>query len=117
MVVARWGRCSAGLAGLLLPLAFAPFGWYPLAFVLLAVLIFLCEGCTPREAAWRGFWFGFAVFATGAYWIYISIHSFGGAPVIIACILMLGLYCLMAAYLALMAAAAASVSLMPALRW
>ena len=117
MVVARWGRCSAGLAGLLLPLAFAPFGWYPLAFVLLAVLIFLCEGCTPREAAWRGFWFGFAVFATGAYWIYISIHSFGGAPVIIACILMLGLYCLMAAYLALMAAVAASVSLMPALRW
>ncbi|MDP6674422.1 MAG: apolipoprotein N-acyltransferase, partial [Gammaproteobacteria bacterium] len=117
MVVARWGRWAAGLAGLLLPLAFAPFNWYPLAFVLLAILMFLCEGCHPREAAWRGFWFGFAAFAAGAYWIYISIHLFGGAPVIIAGILMLGLYCVMAVYLALMAAAATAVSLMPALRW
>jgi len=116
----RWGRWAAGLTGLLLPLAFAPFGWYPLAFPLLAVLMFLCEGCHPREAAWRGFWFGFAAFGAGAYWLYTSIHVFGGAPVIIACILMLGLFCLMASYTALVGAFAASASvsgLVPVLRW
>lgn len=117
MFTAR-GRWTAGFAGLLLPMAFAPFGWYPLVFPLLALLIFLCDGCRPREAAWRGFWFGFAAFAAGAYWLYISIHVFGGAPVIIAFMLMLGLYCLMAGYFALTAAAAAAVAgVTPALRW
>ena len=114
----RWGRLAAGLTGLLLPLAFAPFGWYPLAFPLLAALIFLCDDCHPREAAWRGFWFGFAAFGAGAYWLYTSIHVFGGAPVIIAFILMLGLFCIMASYTALAGAFAASASgLAPVLRW
>jgi len=112
------GRWAAGLTGLLLPLAFAPFGWYPLAVPLLAIFIFLCEGQRPAEAAWRGFWFGFAAFAAGTYWLYTSIHVFGGAPVIVAGVLMLGLFCLMAAYTALAGAAAAALSsLAPVLRW
>lgn len=114
----RWERWAAGLTGLLLPLAFAPFGWYPLAFVLLAVLMFLCEGQGPREAAWRGFWFGFAAFAAGAYWLYTSIHGFGGAPVVIALVLMVGLYFIMACYTAIIASAAVLLSgHAPALRW
>jgi len=116
---AQWrGRWAAGLAGLLLPLAFAPFGWYPLAVPLLAALMFLCEGQRPVEAAWRGFWFGFAAFAAGTYWLYTSIHVFGGAPIIVAAVLMLGLFCLMAAYTALTGAAAAAMpGLAPVLRW
>jgi apolipoprotein N-acyltransferase len=118
-VFTRWGgRWAAGLTGGLLPLAFAPFGWYPLAFPLLAALMFLCDACAPREAAWRGFWFGFTAFGAGAYWLYTSIHVFGGAPVFIAFVLMLGLFCLMASYTALAGASAASLSgLVPALRW
>jgi apolipoprotein N-acyltransferase len=112
------GRMAAGLTGLLLPLAFAPFGWYPLAIPLLATLMFLCDACRPAEAAWRGFWFGFAAFAAGTYWLYTSIHVFGGAPVIIAFVLMLGLFCLMAFYMAMTCAAAAKGSgLTPLLRW
>jgi len=114
----RWGRWAAGLTGLLLPLTFAPFGWYPLTILLLAALMYLCEGCRPAEAAWRGFWFGFAAFATGTYWLYTSIHVFGGAPVIIAFVLMLGLFCLMAVYTALVAVGAALLSnLAPVWRW
>jgi len=112
------GRWAAGLTGLLLPLAFAPFGWYPLAFPLLAALMFLCDGRRPGEAAWRGFWFGFAAFAAGTYWLYTSIHVFGGAPVIIAFVLMLGLFFLMATYTALTAATAVAIAgLAPVLRW
>jgi len=117
-VFTHWQRWAAGLAGLLLPLTFAPFGWYPLAFPLLATLIYLCDACHPAEAAWRGFWFGFAAFAAGTYWLYTSVHVFGGAPTIVTIVLMLGLFCLMASYTALTAAAAAiNVGMTPVLRW
>ena len=63
------GRWLAALAGALLPLSFAPFhAWY-IAFPLHATLFFLWDGQAPREAAWRGFIFGFAAFATGTYWL------------------------------------------------
>lgn len=112
------GYWAAGTAGLLLPLGFAPFGAWPVTLFLPAVLMYLCEGCSPGEAARRGFCFGFAAFAAGTYWLYISIHVFGGAPVIIAFVLMLGLFVLMAAYVAVTAATATALSACaPALRW
>jgi len=95
------GRWLSALAGSCLPLTYAPFHAYPLAIPLLALLFFLWDGQTGREAAWRGFWFGFAAFVTGTYWLYISIHVFGGAPVVVAAILMVGLFWLMALYLAI----------------
>ncbi len=117
-MVTGWGRWAAGLTGLLLPLAFAPFGWYPLAVPILISLMFLCTGEAPREAAWRGFWFGFAAFTSGAYWLYISVHMFGGAPIIVAVVLMLSLFCVMAVYTALVAAAASAVGgLAPIVCW
>ncbi len=115
-----WGCWAAGLAGLLLPLAFAPFGWYPLTVPLLAVLMFLTEGCRPSAAAWRGFWFGFAAFAVGTTWLYTSVHVFGGAPVVVAVVLMLGMFCAMGAFTALAAAIIATPwisALAPAWRW
>ena len=114
----HWQRWAAGLTGLLLPLTFAPFGWYLLVFPLLATLIFLCDVRRPAEAAWRGYWFGFAAFVTGAYWLYTSIHVFGGAPIIVAVALMLGLFWLMGTYTALTAAGVASIAgLAPIVRW
>jgi apolipoprotein N-acyltransferase len=117
-VFTRWGRWATGLAGLLLPLTFAPFNWYLLAIPLLAAFIFLCDGCRPAEAAWRGFWFGFAAFAVGTTWLYTSIHVFGGAPVIVTAVLMLALFCLMASYTALAGAFAVTASVVaPVMRW
>src|SRR4029077_2483684 len=40
----------------------------------------------------------FATFAAGTYWLYISIHGFGGAPIWLACVLMLGLVSIMGLY-------------------
>ena len=117
-VSGRWGRWAVGAAGLLVPLAFAPFGWYPLAVPVTAVFMLLCHECSPAEAARRGFWFGFAAFAAGAWWLYTSIHGFGGAPVIVAVVLMLALFCLMASYYALTAAAAGLIAPAdPFVRW
>ncbi len=94
------GRWLSALAGGLLPLSFAPFHAWFLAVPLYTTLFFLWDGQTPREAAWRGFIFIFAAFSTGIYWLYISVHVFGGAPVLVAALLMLGLFWLMAMYCA-----------------
>ena len=102
--LANRGRWAALAAGAALPLCFAPFAAYFLAWPLLAILFWLCADVSPREAAWRGFWFGFAGFGAGTYWLYISMHGFAGAPAVVAIVLMLALWWLMAVYLALAAA-------------
>jgi apolipoprotein N-acyltransferase len=91
------GAVAAG-AGLLLAAGFAPLEWWPLALVCPAVLIALWQGATPREAARLGFWFNAGTFAAGTYWLYISIHGFGGAPLWIAFGLMAGLVGIMGLY-------------------
>jgi apolipoprotein N-acyltransferase len=112
------GRWYSALAGACLPLSFAPFDVWFLAAPIFAALFYLWEGETPREAAWRGFWFGFSAFAAGTYWLYISIHVFGGAPVPVAAALMLGLFWLMAMYAALSGYLAARLTTLPGVfRW
>jgi apolipoprotein N-acyltransferase len=112
------GRALSALAGAALPLAFAPFHLYPLAVLLPAALFALWHGQSPREAAWRGYWFGFAAFATGTYWLYISVHVFGGAPVPVAALLMIAGFCGMAIYVALTGAIVAYLGLgSRVLRW
>lgn len=66
--------------GALLPLAFAPFDIWPLAILIPALLIWLCERPLElRQLFWRGWLFGFGYFGFGVYWIYNSLHDFGNA--------------------------------------
>ncbi len=73
-----WGVVVAALgAGALAPLVYAPFGWWPLAFVAPAVLGFVL-------VAWPGGWvrlayaWGLGWFAAGAFWIGHSVLFYGG---------------------------------------
>lgn len=93
----------AALAGAANVFAFAPFGLFFLPVITLALLLLLLEAVAPRRAAWLGFTFGAAWFGAGTYWLYISLHEFGEAPVILAVVLMLALIAIMAAYYALFA--------------
>lgn len=86
--------------GALLVLSFAPFGWYPLAPLLLLPFMYACQVSRPRVAAVAGFWFGAGLFFAGTYWLYISIHVFGGAPLILAIFLMIALVVIMGLYYA-----------------
>ncbi len=96
-------RDAAALAaGALLACAFAPLGWWPLAVLCPAVLMWLWQGATPRRAACLGFWFNAGTFAAGTYWLYISIHIFGAAPVWVAMFLMIALVAIMGLYHALL---------------
>ena len=92
------GRIVAAGSGAALPLSFAPFGHWWLAPLLLAVLFLLVEGAATRERTLRGFWFAFGTFSTGTYWLYISIHDFGGGAPPIAVALCGALIVLMAVY-------------------
>ncbi|HLD13283.1 MAG TPA: apolipoprotein N-acyltransferase, partial [Burkholderiales bacterium] len=67
-------------AGAALPLAFAPFGLFPLAYLAPAVLFLLWFEGSPARAAWRGFLFGLGMFGVGVSWVYISLHNFGHMP-------------------------------------
>ncbi|MGD9602711.1 MAG: apolipoprotein N-acyltransferase, partial [Gammaproteobacteria bacterium] len=64
-------------AGAAYALAFAPYGMHPVAILALAVLFELWRDATPRQAAWRGWWFGLGMFGHGAWWVQVSIHQFG----------------------------------------
>ena len=84
------GNASALLAGALLPLAYAPYGFFPLAVLLPAALFTLWLRVSPGRALWRGWLFGAGMFGTGVYWIYISIHQYGNAGVALAAVLTAG---------------------------
>jgi len=88
-------------AGALLSCAFAPLQWWPLAILCPAVLMWLWEEATPRAAARTGFWFSFGTFLAGTYWLYVSVHVLGKAPVWLTVAIMLGLVGIMALYNAL----------------
>lgn len=92
-------RLIAFLLGAATTLAFAPFGWSLLAPLLLLPLFYVFMTVSPSDAAGHAFWYGFGLFLTGTYWIYISVHVFGNAAPWIAVLLMLGLSLIMAAFL------------------
>lgn len=72
------------LSGAAMVLAFAPLNYYPLAILSPAVLLLFWQQSTARRAACLGLLFGLGFFGCGVSWVYISIHTFGSAPVILA---------------------------------
>ncbi len=75
---AGWtGDLLALFAGLFMPLAYAPFDFYPLAVLLPALLFVTWLNISPGRAFVRGLLFGAAMFGAGTTWMYISIHYFG----------------------------------------
>jgi apolipoprotein N-acyltransferase len=85
-----------------LTLAFAPFGLYLLVPFLIVPLLLSALCLKPMSAARTAFWFGFGFFLSGTYWIYVSVHVIGMAPLWIAIPLMLGLVFIMAMFFASM---------------
>ena len=66
-------------AGAILALAFSPFDIYTFAFFAPAILLYRFMKSTAKQAALHGFLFGLGLFSVGSFWVYISIHNFGGA--------------------------------------
>ena len=83
------GHLLAAAAGALVTLSLAPFGYWPLGIVSCALLAYLLHDLSAAQTALRGWFYGFGLFAAGTSWVYVSIHSFGNAPVPLALFLTL----------------------------
>ncbi len=70
----RLGMVLSGLAGLALPLSFAPFELFPVAPLSVAVLFFVWTRVPARRAFLCGWLYGLASFGFGIYWIYESFQ-------------------------------------------
>ncbi len=86
------------LSGALTVLGFAPFYFFPIPLVTLALLIYFWgKNVKPLSAAMLGFSFGMGMFGAGVTWIYVSLHDFGSMPMPLAVLALI----LLCAYLSL----------------
>ena len=76
-----WLDFLALLAGLLLPLAFAPFNHSIFAFISPALLLWVIlktEAKKNKRSFYRGWLYGLGQFGLGISWVYISMSVYGG---------------------------------------
>jgi apolipoprotein N-acyltransferase len=97
------GNLLALLAGTLTPLTLAPFDFWPLSLLSLALFYLGLRELAPKAAFWRGWCYGLGLFLTGIGWIYVSIHDHGGASAPLAGGLMLAFCAALALLFALTA--------------
>ncbi len=90
------------LAGAAQAASFAPLQWWPLQILGLAILVSLVQRAPGLWRAMAAGWaFGFGWLACGLWWLYISMHDFGGLPAPLAAAAVAALAGLLALYYAL----------------
>ena len=65
-------------------LAFAPWSWYPVAILALALVLPGWLKSNLKSAFKLGALFGFSYALGSSYWVYYSLHDYGQAPVFLA---------------------------------
>ncbi|WP_248769581.1 apolipoprotein N-acyltransferase [Pseudomonas sp. MWU12-2345] len=95
------GNLLAVVAGALTTLALAPYDIWPLALLAVGVFYAGLRELSPRQALGRGWCFGFGLFGAGTSWIYVSIHTYGDASMLLAGFLMLAFTAAIAWFFAL----------------
>jgi apolipoprotein N-acyltransferase len=78
---------TALCGGALLPLSLAPLSWWPVALVCCALLYAVICRSSRRCGVLTCLLFGIGLYATGASWIYVSIHQYGQASALGAALL------------------------------
>ena len=103
---AIWTAVMAA-AGALQTLAFVEGRTWPLPIATAALLAWRVARVAPRRAAHDGFAYAFGWLGAGVWWLYISMHRYGGLPAWMAALAVAALAAALALYLALALAAAA----------
>ena len=94
------GPAAALLAGVAHTFSFAPFEAWWLQIAALAVLARLVRAARPARAALLAWLFGTGWLASGLWWLYISLHDFGGLAGWLAALAVFALAALLALYYA-----------------
>lgn len=83
----RW--LLALLGGLVLPLSFAPFDWWPVGLLSTSLLISVLAGQSPRQSFRTGWAFGIGLWGSGVSWLWVSIHDHGDTSAWLAALMVL----------------------------
>ncbi len=97
-----WLQCTAAMtlgAAFTVPLD-NTWAW-PLSFLCVVALVLLLRDASPRRAAVIGWLFGTAWIAACTWWLFISLHRYGGLPAPLAVLAVALLASALALYLAL----------------
>ena len=90
------------LLGGLSVLSFAPFEWWWLSFFTLAGLFyFLGRSLDFKHAFLIGFSYGLGLYLIGASWVYVSLSTYGGMPLWMGAIAVLGFAALLSFFVGL----------------
>ncbi len=92
-----WHYLVAAVLGAVNTLSFAPTphgGWIELVVFVSVFRVALAHRAAGRSAAATGWAFGFGNFVTGVWWLYVSMHVYGGmaAPLAAAAVAAVSLY-------------------------
>jgi apolipoprotein N-acyltransferase len=90
----------AAAAGALQTLAYVHTAAWALQMLSVALLALWATRATPRRAALLGLVFGTAWLAAGTWWLFISLHRYGGLPAWMATLSVAALSALLSIYLA-----------------
>ena len=91
----------SALAGMFMVLGYAPFGFSIAPFISLALLFYLWRGSSsPRQGFFIGLYFGLGLYLFGVSWVYVSLSTYGGMPLWMGSIAVLGFAGLLALIIA-----------------
>ena len=76
----------SAFAGVLYPFGFAPFSWWPLSLLSVALVFHLWSRADRTTALWSAGVYGLCVYAVGVSWVYVSMVNFGNMLPIMAVI-------------------------------
>jgi apolipoprotein N-acyltransferase len=71
-------------AGSATVLGFAPFNFYPIPIITLAILVGVLRRVSVRQTFIRVYGFGLGFFGFGISWVHVSMHNFGNMPLALA---------------------------------
>ena len=93
----------SALAGAFMVVGFAPVGFWFAPFISLATLFYLWRNSTtPRDGFFIGLAFGFGLYLVGVSWVYVSLSTYGGMPLWMGSIAVLGFTGLLALIIAVL---------------
>ncbi len=95
---------AAAALGALQTLAFVHTALWPLPIATLALLVWRLDVAGPRRAALLAWLYGTGWLCAGTWWLFVSMHTYGGLPAPLAALAVLALSAALSLYLAAAAA-------------
>jgi apolipoprotein N-acyltransferase len=81
-------------SGLMVPLCFPPFGWWPILLLVLPPLLIATTHTTPRRAFYLGLLQGIIGYGGSLYWLY-NIFAYAAIPLFVIMAAFVALFCLL----------------------